>query len=176
MTDPEISELAYHEAGHAVVAAWLGAEVVLVTLEPEDDDGPVRDGDTTIRWHRRGLSTSELMIRELMAVLAGPVFEMTYAGIDRHLDRHPPWDADWRLAQGLAAGLANSPAGAAKVIETTLGRIRELADQEPFWQTVAEVADLLEAHESVSGDEVHACLTRWLGSRGHDAVGKGGVF
>lgn len=160
--DSDLSELAYHEAGHAVVAAWLGAEILSVTLEPDSDDGPRREGDAAVRWHHGRWAAADLCLRELMAVLAGPVVEMIHTGVESRIDRRPQWAADWHLAAELAQRLASSPAQIGPLIETTVRRLRALAAQEAFWQTIAEVADLLEAHQTVSGEEIHDCLARWL--------------
>jgi len=32
--------IAYHEAGHALMAVLLGGKVQQVTIEPENDEGP----------------------------------------------------------------------------------------------------------------------------------------
>jgi hypothetical protein len=155
--------IAYHEAGHAVVAAWLGAEVVSVTLQPDDDDGPRRDGDAAIRWHHRGLSPRELCQRELMAVLAGPVAEMIHSGESWEIDQCPQWAADWQLARQFAAVLVPTAAHIDPLIEFTIQKLQRLAAKEAFWQTIAEVADLLEAFETIDGEQVKECLDRWLG-------------
>ncbi len=155
--------MAYHEAGHAVVAAWLGAEVVSVTLEPDWDDGPRRDGDAAIRWHHRGLTARELCQRELMAVLAGPVAEMIHSGERCALDSLPQWDGDWQLACQFASLLVRGEAQVRSLIEITAEKIYRLASGDAFWQVIAEVADLLEAYETIEGDQVHTCLSRWLG-------------
>lgn len=162
--DSELSELAYHEAGHAVVAAWLGAEILSVTLEPDLDDGPRREGDAAVRWRHGvgGGAEVDLCLRELMAALAGPVVEMIYTGRESRIDHRPQWASDWQLAGELAQRLTSSPAQIDILIETTVRRLRALAAQDAFWQTIAEVADLLEAHQTVSGEEIHACLARWL--------------
>ncbi|MGV3484725.1 MAG: hypothetical protein ACO1RT_09935, partial [Planctomycetaceae bacterium] len=102
--------ICYHEAGHAVMAAWLGAEVVYVTIEPDRDDGPRRDGDAAVRWISHGLSSRQLCERELMTVLAGPVAEMIHTQQKRSLNRHPEWAADWQLASQLAGLLVKPPA------------------------------------------------------------------
>jgi len=158
--------IAYHEAGHAVVAAWLGAEVLSVTLEPDADDGPRRDGDAAIRWHHAGMSSRELCQRELMAVLAGPVAEMIHTGIvvptDESARWRGEWAADWQLACQLARNLVPSDSHVVPLIEFTLEKLHRLANSGPFWQTIAEVADLLEAYETIDGDQVQESLERWI--------------
>lgn len=52
MTSKE--ETAYHEAGHAFMAVFLGGQVLSLTIEPDRDDGPERFGDAQIAWRRRG--------------------------------------------------------------------------------------------------------------------------
>ena len=157
------SAAAYHEAGHAVVAAWLGAEVISVTLEPDQDDGPVRDGDAAIRWHHRGLSKRELCQRELMAVLAGPVAEMIHSGERCGVDALPQWAADWQLAYSLAGMLVGSELRVRSLIQAVTDKLERVVGSDPFWQVIAEVADLLEALETIEGDQVHESLQRWLG-------------
>jgi len=155
--------IAYHEAGHAVVAAWLGAEVVSVTLEPDWDDGPRRDGDAAIRWHHRGLTARELCQRELMAVLAGPVAEMIHSGQRCSLDSLPQWSGDWQMAQQFASVLVRGRRQVDALIEITVEKLYRLVSDAAVWQVIAEVADLLEAFETIEGDQVHESLSRWLG-------------
>jgi hypothetical protein len=155
--------VAYHEAGHAVVAAWLGAEVVSVTLEPDWDDGPRRDGDAAIRWHHRGLTPRELCQRELMAVLAGPVAEMVHSGERCALNRLPQWSGDWLLAREFAGMLVRGESQIEALIEITTDKLYRLVGSDDFWQVIAEVADLLDAYETIEGDQVHESLSRWLG-------------
>lgn len=158
-----MNDLAYHEAGHAVIAAWLGAEVLQVTLEPDLDEGPRLEGDAAIRWHHRNLPPSELAMRELLAVLAGPVCEMIHQGEERPLDRWGPWAGDWQLAKQLAVPLVRRPDAAGRLIEAALRQVWELASQPPIWQAIAEVADLLEAHLTIEGEWVHDSVDRWVG-------------
>ncbi len=155
--------VAYHEAGHAVVAAWLGAEVLSVTLEPDWDDGPRRDGDAAIRWHHRGLTPRELCQRELMAVLAGPVAEMIHSGERCPLHSLPQWAGDWQLAQEFASSLVRGERQVHALIEITTEKLYRLISSDAFWQVIAEVADLLEAYETIEGDQVHDSLSRWIG-------------
>ena len=81
---PEL--IAYHEAGHALVAVLLGGRVKLVTIEPDNDDGPSRSGETVVHW-RRGVSAREMAVKGVQVYLAGPVAEMIYSG-----DQYRPGD------------------------------------------------------------------------------------
>jgi ATP-dependent Zn protease len=159
--------IAYHEAGHAVVASWLGAEVVSVTLEPDADDGPLRDGDAAIRWHHRGMTPRQLIQKELMAVLAGPVAEMIHNDQDCDIEQceqwKSEWSADWHLAWQFARSLVPSDQHVEPLLKFTIERLYRIASAESFWQTIAEVADLLEAYETIDGEQVRQCVDRWLG-------------
>ncbi len=159
--------IAYHEAGHAVVACWLGAEVISVTLEPDADDGPRRDGDAAIRWHHGGMTSRELCQKELMAVLAGPVAEIIHSELDCDIDQceqwQSEWSADWQLACQLANELVPSAGHVEPLLRFTIERLHRIASQAAFWQTIAEVADLLEAHETIDGEQVRQCVNRWIG-------------
>lgn len=56
-----MSELtAYHEAGHVLMAHLLGGKVRQVTIEPDNDDGPDRHGDTQVLWRRSGIGERSL--------------------------------------------------------------------------------------------------------------------
>lgn len=159
--------IAYHEAGHAVVACWLGAEVLSVTLEPDADDGPRRDGDAAIRWHHNGMSQRQLYQKELMAVLAGPVAEIIHNEWEPDIGEceqwHSEWWADWQLACQLAAALVPSAGHVEPLLQFTVDRLHKIASADAFWQAIAEVADLLEAYETIDGVQVRECVDRWLG-------------
>src|ERR1700730_1769160 len=93
---PEL--IAYHEAGHALMALLLGGEVRLVTIEPDNDDGPDRYGDTQVLWRRAGTSEKEFAQKAVQVSLAGPVAEMIYSGDPYHPGLVAEWAADWRQA------------------------------------------------------------------------------
>ncbi len=77
-----MSELiAYHEAGHALMALLLGGTVEHVTIEPDNDDGPDRQGDPQVFWRRSGISDKEFAKKAVQVSLAGPVAEMIVGGL-----------------------------------------------------------------------------------------------
>lgn len=79
---PELN--AYHEAGHALMAILLGGEVRSVTIEPDNDDGPDRQGDTQVLWRRSRMSEKQFAETAIQVSLAGPVAEMIYSGEPYH--------------------------------------------------------------------------------------------
>jgi len=158
------ASLSYHEAGHAVMAAWLGAEVLYVTIEPDKDDGPRRDGDAAIRWHHHGMNSRQLAEKELMAVLAGPVAEMIYEQETKSIRSRPAWAGDYAIARQMSQVLVANDALRHKMIDAVTQQLFSILSKDNFWQAISEVADLLEAHETIEGDQVTDCVDRWLGS------------
>lgn len=160
-------ETAYHEAGHAVVAAVLGGEVLQVTIEPDHLEDPTRDGDTQVRWHRRRYTASQLVHCEILTVLAGPAAELIYSAEDLHfgtlqLGQLMQWQDDWQAAQQLVRILP-TPADQAQAYLTQARRQLALRLSDvSCWQAIAEVADLLDAHGTLEGEDVHEVVRRWL--------------
>src|SRR6187401_3483723 len=94
-----VSELvAYHEAGHVLLAVLLGARIRSVTIEPDRDDGPERYGDTQILWPRGRWSAREQAEKDVQVALAGPVAEMIHSGDPFHPGFVAEWAADWQAA------------------------------------------------------------------------------
>jgi hypothetical protein len=73
------------------------------------------------------------------------------------------WLADWLLACQFARALVPSDEHVEPLLRFTIERLHAIASAESFWQTIAEVADLLEAHETIDGEQVRQCVARWLG-------------
>ena len=71
---------AYHEAGHAFMAIYVGARVRSVTIEPDWDDGPQRFADTQVAWPLDQFTDRELHEKSVLVALAGPVAEMIHSG------------------------------------------------------------------------------------------------
>ena len=155
--------MAYHEAGHAVIAVMLGGEVLTVTLEPDDDDRlPERDGDVTIRWQHRGLSRRDLVQREILVCLAGPAAETIHLGETVDPQAVAEWRYDWALANQLAGMLLSDQASRAALLHRLLKELTLMLRRADCWQAISETADQLEAHETLDGQEVHQIVRRWI--------------
>ena len=94
---------AYHEAGHAFIAIYVGARVRSVTIEPDWDDGPERYADIQVEWPLDHFTERELHEKSVLVALAGPVAEMIHSGEPYHPGFVAEWAADWKLAWEAAA-------------------------------------------------------------------------
>jgi len=153
---------AYHEAGHAFMAVFLGAKVRSVTIEPDDDDGPRRFGDTRIVWPRSRLSDREFHERAIQVALAGPVAEMLYTGDPYHPGLVAEWAHDWQAAWEYAEPLLAEHRKRLEYLESVTGQLYRLLDSEPHWSAVASLADNLLAHDTLESAEVREIVSDWI--------------
>ena len=122
---PEIS--AYHEAGHAFIAIYVGARVRSVTVDPDWDDGPKRHGDAQIEWPPAQFTDREFCEKSILVALAGPVAEMIHSGDPFHPALVAEWAADWSAAWELAAALhANKKLRMKKVARMLKRRLKNI--------------------------------------------------
>ncbi len=159
-----MSELiAYHEAGHALMAVLLGGKVKQVTIEPDDDDGPDRQGDTQVLWRRSGISDDEFAKIAVQVSLAGPVAEMIYSGDPYHPGLVAEWAADWREAWEAATPL--HPVGRQRLeyLEQVSIQLYHRLKQDDLWAALASLADNLLAHETLDCEQVDEIMEDWLG-------------
>ena len=157
---PEL--IAYHEAGHALMAILLGGEVRLVTIEPDNDDGPERQGDTQVLWRRSGMSDREFAEKAIQVSLAGPVAEMIYSGDPYHPGLIAEWAADWDEAWGSASLIHRDERQRLAFLEqTSIGLYRQLRQVE-MWAALAALADNLLAHETLEAEQVEEIVREWL--------------
>ena len=158
-----MSELiAYHEAGHALVALLLGGRVQLVTIEPDNDDGPQRQGDTQVLWRRAGLSERQFAQCSVQVSLAGPVAEMIYSGDPYHPGLVAEWAADWRDAWGAAIILHAGERQRLAYLEQVSIQLYHRLKADDHWAAIAAVADHLLAHDSLDGEQIAEIVTQWL--------------
>lgn len=155
--------IAYHEAGHALMALLLGGEVRLVTIEPDKDDGPQRQGDTQVLWRRRGIGDREFAKKAVQVSLAGPVAEMIYTGDPYHPGLVAQWAADWREAWTAAAVLHPNERQRLAYLEQASIQLYHRLKQDDLWAALASLADHLLAHETLEGEQVEEIVAEWLG-------------
>ena len=153
---------AYHEAGHAFMAIYVGARVRSVTIEPDRDDGPDRHADVQIQWPLDQFTDRELTEKLVLVALAGPVAEMIHIGEPLHPGYVAEWAADWKTAWEAAAPLVSAERRRLAYLEQTAVRLYRLLDQEDHWAALAAVVDNLVAHETLEGEEVEDIVRQWL--------------
>jgi len=157
---PEL--IAYHEAGHVLMARLMGAKISLVTIEPDDDDGPERQGDTQILWRRSRLSETEYAQKVVQVSLAGPVAEMIYSGDPYHPGHVVEWAADWREAWNAAAPLFPDERKRLEYLERISIELYHRLKRDDLWQPLAELADNLLAHETLDTEQITEILDNFL--------------
>lgn len=153
---------AYHEAGHAYIAVYHGAKVRSVTIDPDNDDGPARFGDTQIVWKRSRLTEKQFRERAIQVSLAGPVAEMLYTGDPFHPGLVAEWAHDWQAAWEMAELLFADQRKRLEYLEQVTGALYRLLDSEPHWSAVAALADHLLAHDTLESEEVREIISDWV--------------
>jgi len=153
---------AYHEAGHAFMAIYVGARVRSLTTDPDRDDGPDRYADTQVEWPLDQFSQRELQEKAVMVALAGPVAEMIHTGEPYHPGFVAEWASDWKVAWQAAALLIPDERPRLKYLEQTTVRLYRLLDREDHWAALAAIVDNLLAHETLEGEQVEDIVAAWL--------------
>jgi ATP-dependent Zn protease len=154
--------LAYHEAGHALMAFILGGEVQLVTIEPDRDDGPQREGDTQVLWRRSRDGAKEFAKKAIQVSLAGPVAEMIYTGEPYHPGHVAEWAADWTEAWAEASHLHADERRRLAFLEEVSVRLYHKLKDDTLWSPLAALADNLLAHETLEHEQVEEIVREWL--------------
>ena len=153
---------AYHEAGHAFMAVYVGARVRSVTIEPDWDDGPERHADIQVQWPTNPLTNRELCEKSILVALAGPVAEMLHSGEPYHPGFVAEWAADWKTAWEAAAQLFASEPKRLAYLEQVTVKLHRFLDREGHWAALAAIVDNLLAHETLEGEEVESIVQQWL--------------
>lgn len=158
---PELT--AYHESGHALMAVLLGGQVRHVTIEPDNDDGPNRYGDTQVLWRRGAISDREFAQRAVQVCLAGPVAEMIYSGEPYHPGLVAEWADDWRNAWEAATALHLDERKRLRYLEEVSIQLYHRLKRDDLWAALAALADNLLAHETLECEQVEEIIAEWLG-------------
>jgi ATP-dependent Zn protease len=154
--------LAYHEAGHALIAHYLGGRVRRVSIETEWDENLRAEGDTEVLWPVGQMTGGEFQEAGVLVTLAGPVAEMLYSGETYHPALAAEWANDWHEATRLAGEFIPTLALRMKYLEAQIRRLWKLLDDEPLWSALAALADALLAHETLDEEQVVDTLAVWL--------------
>ena len=142
--DPETA--AYHEAGHAVMARWLGGRVLSCSIEDEDERV---HGTTTVDWRR--LPPGDRQRAVALAALAGPVAEARWRGDMELLESIAAWEADWRLATSALAQVV-APTERVPTLRRLARQVAAKFDDPEAWELLCRVADALSAHGALDAD------------------------
>ena len=153
---------AYHEAGHALIAVHVGADVQSVTIDPDWDDGPRRFGDTQIEWLLNDVSERTFREHRILVALAGPVAEMLYTGDPYHPGLVSEWSSDWTEAWDAAAALVADHQQRLTFLEQSAQELYQLLNTPRCWSALAALADELLAHETLEGGQVEEIVNPWL--------------
>ena len=148
--------IAYHEAGHVLLAERFGARVLSVTIEPADDDGPRRHGETTVAWTTIRGNANEVAMKQAAVALGGPAAEMIYCDQQYEVEVIQEWWADWLVAsKSIRSVKPGLPDEAVLVVIERLVRDQiAWLSQDAVWDRLARVADELEAHETLDAERL----------------------
>ena len=102
----EAAPVAYHEAGHAVIARVLGLEVDWVTITPDLDIAGECDSDYAFYFAFYADDATQLAAieKDVMVTLAGPIAECQYRSLDFNaatVMRSAGWGSDLAMAKYL---------------------------------------------------------------------------
>ncbi len=157
----DIEEItAWHEAGHAFTAVYLGATVDSISIDPDRDDGPNRFGDTVVRWETSAFAVQELAEKSILVALAGPVAEMIHRGDPFHPATVAEWSLDWQLAWQ-AADFVKAATERLHVLERLTIQLHQSLSRQRHWAAIGAIVDHLLAHEVLEGETVHEIVAAW---------------
>jgi ATP-dependent Zn protease len=155
-------EIAYHEAGHAFTALHLGGQVQYVTIAPDRDDGPRRDGEAQVAWRTSRMTPKEFHNKRVLVALGGPAAEMIYRGEQLHPGYIAEWSADWAEAWDAAATIHAEERLRLAFLEQAAAQLYQLLKRDDYWAAIAALADSLLAHETLEAEEIRDVLGFWL--------------
>ena len=153
---------AYHEAGHAYAAIYVGARVRSVTIDPDNDDGPNRFGDTVILWNRRRFSQRDMAEKAAWVALAGPVAEMIYRQQPYHPAVVAEWQQDWETAFESLEHVASVRHRFAQLEHYTI-ELYQSFQNDSHWCVIGAIADGLLAHETLDEEMLQEIVEPWIG-------------
>ena len=145
--DPKLLATAWHEAGHALVAAIVGRPIQKVTITPANlQTGGVRLGAVKIEQGRSG-ATRDWLEDEVLILFAGMVAESQFTG------SYCPRGAasDLRAIERLLSTRANTERQFEKLHRRLLDKTEYLLGDEVHEKAITSVAEQLLEHETIKG-------------------------
>ena len=152
---------AFHEAGHAFAAFYLGAKVKSVSIDPDWDDGPQRYGDTVVLWSKRKFTDREMAEKSAMVALAGPVAEMIFTEQPFHPAYVAEWQNDWLMALQAMQHISEPQRRLASLEQTTL-ELYQVFREDHHWAAIGAIADHLLAHETLDWEMLQEAVEPWV--------------
>lgn len=138
----ELTATAYHEAGHAVVALFLGRPVHEVTIEPNS----LRLGQC--RLNKGNFKPSKDVLEgEILILLAGVAAEARYRGDYR-------WEgavSDLRQVRHFSSMRATNIRQVERLEQRLLNKVEHILSQAGPWLAVEEIARELISRTTISG-------------------------
>jgi len=157
----EIEEItAYHEAGHAVMAVALGGRIIRVSIEPPEDDGLKRFGESIVSWPPA--TDAAIYEVELKVSLAGPIAELLYRSEQMPIDSIPEFAADWQRAAESAVLLKPTRCEQIQLLSKAELWVREFFNRTCNWAAVGAVADELLAHYTLESEQLEETIAFWI--------------
>ncbi|MFO0426194.1 MAG: hypothetical protein ACK526_06465 [Planctomyces sp.] len=155
---------AYHEAGHAFAAIYLGARVQRVSIDPDRDDGPNRYGETVVAWNPRRMTGPQMAEKSAIVAIAGPVAEMIYREEPFHPAFVAEWQNDWALGLEALKELPRlkSPRLRVAHLENAVADLYQVFRRDDYWEVIAAIADELLAHEILDEEMFREAVEPWL--------------
>lgn len=142
------------------MAVCLGGKVHSLSIDPDWDDGPRREGDVEVHWPEA--IAAEVVPKSIQVALAGPVAEMIYTGDPFHPALVAEWSNDWETAWNLARRTFADEKRRMRFLESETRSVYQMLHRDRIWQAIAALADEVLAHEILESEEIHNTIQRWL--------------
>lgn len=140
--EPDQTTVAFHEAGHAVMALALGRPVHKVSIHPND----MRLGHCELK-PGAFRPTQDVVEMQVLILLGGLVAEARYSG-------RYAWDGaaqDLRFVRTLTSSRAGGPRQIERLERRMLQKAEHLLDQPENWRAVQRIAEELLKVTTISG-------------------------
>ena len=147
---------AHHEAGHVLLAEFCGARVTFASIIPDHLGGARAEGMTKAVWPP--FSDPRVRADRLVRVaLAGPAAELIYSGEQYEPEILPEWCADWSaacVALQMIVPTRIPDAQKMQILSRYLVELIQFLSIDDVWDTLAAVADELDAHEVLEEEQL----------------------